>query len=313
MSGLASWRQSIMNQANGFPGTQRGNAAQQPWAWRQGNYKQGPQRGSTPLRLVLTQPATAFSEECSHIRDLTFLLKTGPRSKDIIVLPELIGGSVDRSEYLAELRWLTTQTGAWVVGGSHHWKQARGVVNGGVVVDPGGAVIAAYEKSHPYGQELDEGVIAGQGPAVFEIDGLRCTAMICADFWYASSFCAAGSAPDIVLVPSFSFSQRPTPLMAKARWRHAAIARAYEVAAFVGISDWAYPVTWRGRPSSGVAGLADPNPVEVAGLYRALGRRQVRAFELDMAALRDLRANRKQRGFSVTKPHEGEEFVPNPR
>jgi len=258
------------------------------------------------LRLVLTQPATEFSQERSHIRDLAFLLKMRRGSEDIIVLPELIGGSADRSEYLAELRWLSTQTGAWVVGGSHHWKQAHGVVNCGVVVDPGGEVIAAYEKSHPYGQELDEGVVAGKGAAVFEIDGLRCVAAICADFWYASSFCAAAADPDIVMVPSFSFSQRSTPSMAKARWRHAAIARAYELAAFVGISDWAYPVAWRGRPSSGVAGFAHPNPADVAGLYRALGRRRVRAFELDMAALRDLRANRDQRGFGVTNRQAGE-------
>lgn len=61
--------------------------------------------------------------------------------------------------------------------------------------------------------------------AVFEIDGLRCMAVICADFWYASSFCTAAPDPDIVLLPSFSFSQRPIPSMTKARWRHVAIAR----------------------------------------------------------------------------------------
>jgi omega-amidase len=258
------------------------------------------------LRLVLTQPAIEFSQERSHIRDLAFLLKTRRGSEDIIVLPELIGASADRSEYLADLRWLSTRTGAWVVGGSHHWMQAHGLVNCGAVVDPGGEVVAAYEKSHPYGQELDEGVVAGKGAAVFEINGLRCTVLICADFWYTSSFCAPASDPDIVLVPSFSFSQRSTPSMAKARWRHAAIARAYEFAVFVGISDWAYPVAWHGRPSSGVAGFADPNPPGVAGLYQALGRRRLRVFDLDMAALRDLRANRNQRGFSATQPHSRE-------
>lgn len=82
--------------------------------------------------------------------------------------------------------------------------------------------------------------------------------------------------------------------------------RAYEFAVFVGISEWAYPVAWRGRPSSDVAGFAHPNPIEVAGLYRALGQRRVRAFELDMAALPDLRANRNQRGFNATDPHSGE-------
>ena len=61
-------------------------------------------------------------------------------------------------------------------------------------------------------------------------------------------------------VPALSVSQRNHPQMASARWRHAAVARAYEQAAFIAVSDWAHPIQAQGKPSSGVAGLANPNP-----------------------------------------------------
>lgn len=257
------------------------------------------------MRLVLTQPAIQFSEHCSRIRDIGPVLhrsglELGPA--DILVLPELIGGNADRNEYLAEIRSLSHATRAWVVGGSHHWHRADCIVNSGVVADPGGQIVAAYEKSHPYGQETDDGVVAGSGGAFLEVGGLRCLIMICADFWYTSSFCALGLQPDIVIVPAFSFSQRPTPAMARARWKHAAIARAYEFATFVGISDWAYPVAYRGRPSSGVAGFAHPNPAEVAGLFQTVGRARIRSFDLNLGPLQDLRVNRSERGFRASIP-----------
>lgn len=252
------------------------------------------------LRLILTQPAIQFSEHCSRIRDIVPLLKRAGAtlgSADIIVLPELIAGNVDRREYLSEVQSLSHTTGAWIVGGSHYWREADRVVNCGVVANPEGQIVAAYEKSHPYGQEICDGVRPGSGGAFLEVNGVRCLVLICADFWYVSSFNVCEMRPDIVIIPAFSFSQRPTPKVARARWKHAAIARAYEFMTFIAISDWAYPVAYRGRASSGVAGFAHPNPAAVTGLFQGVGQSCVRSFELEMAALNDLRANRNERGF----------------
>jgi len=254
------------------------------------------------VRLIVTQPAIHFSESCSRIRDIIPLLeRTGvsPENADVLVLPELIGGSADRSKYLMEVEELSHNAGVCVVGGSHYWREADRVVNCGAVVNPQGQIIATYEKSHPYGQELCDRVAAGNGGAFFEIGGVRCLVLICADFWYSSSFHACELQPDVVFVPAFSFSERPTPEIARARWRHAAITRAYEFATFVAISDWAYPVAYRGRASSGVAGLAHPNPTAARGLFQGVGRARVRSFELDMTALQDLRASRSERGFCL--------------
>jgi predicted amidohydrolase len=125
--------------------------------------------------------------------------------------------------------------------------------------------------------------------------------MICADFWHADAFHGAGDAPDLILVPAFSASQRAEPHMARARWRHAMVARAYEFAAFVAVSDWAHPTPFGASVASGAAGLAHPNPARAQDLHRGLGRRRVAAFELDLEAARDLRANRQARGFDLTR------------
>ena len=77
-----------------------------------------------------------------------------------------------------------------------------------------------------------------------------------------------------------------------------AIARAYDFPAFVGVSDWAHPVDFRGSKSSGAAGLAHPNPARSAQLFRPLGSRRAMAFELDLESLRHLRVNRRARGLA---------------
>jgi predicted amidohydrolase len=115
-----------------------------------------------------------------------------------------------------------------------------------IVTQPG-------RKLNPYGDERSRTVRPGPGPASFQIGELSCLVMICADLWHASAFVAASPLPDLILVPAFSASQRPDPHMARARWRHAMIAKAYEFAAFVAVSDWAHPVRFETGTSSDVA------------------------------------------------------------
>jgi predicted amidohydrolase len=223
------------------------------------------------------------------------------RSGDIVLLPELIGGEADAQAYQAEVQALASDLGAWVVGGSHFARGKGEWTNRGIVADPNGRTVAHYGKLNPYGDERSRSIRAGPGPASFQIGDLSCLVMICADFWHANAFAAASPLPDLILVPAFSSSQRPHPHMARARWRHAMVARAYEFAAFVAVSDWAHPVRFENGVSSGVAGLAHPNPSCPADLHRALGRRRGAAFDLDMDAVRELRANREGRGFDLTR------------
>jgi predicted amidohydrolase len=255
------------------------------------------------VRVVVTQPGRRSEDGLSDIastRRLLGRLAVGVRAGDLVLLPELIGGEADAHAYQAEVQALASDLGAWVVGGSHFAHDAGQRTNRGIVADPSGRAVASYGKLNPYGDERMRSGRSGPGPASFQIGEISCLVMICADFWHASAFAAASPLPDLILVPAFSLSQRPDPHMARARWRHAMVARAYEFAAFVAVSDWAHPVAYETATSSGVAGLAHPNPSSRADLHRTLGRRRAAAFDLDMEAVRELRSNREGRGFDLT-------------
>jgi predicted amidohydrolase len=253
------------------------------------------------MRVVLVQPGRRSADGSSQIAEMGRLIEAsgeGLGAEDVVVLPELIGGESDAADYVAEVRTLASRLGAWVVGGSHYRRSGGHRINAGAVSSPLGEIAAVYEKRHPYGGEAGGATRPGQGPASFRVGDVTCLAMICADFWHAGAFAGTPSA-ELILVPAFSTSQRPEPRMARARWRHAMVARAYELAAFVAVSDWAHPVAFGAERSSGVAGLAHPNPATSAELLRPLGRRRVRSFALDLQAVHDFRANRRARGFDL--------------
>jgi predicted amidohydrolase len=101
---------------------------------------------------------------------------------------------------------------AWVVGGAHFDTNGPHPLNCGVVVDPQGDIAARYTKAHPYGVEREYSIASGDGPACFVADGVRCVAMICADFWHPS--CFPDEPVDLILFPAFSATQRADPAMA---------------------------------------------------------------------------------------------------
>ncbi|WP_179154981.1 carbon-nitrogen hydrolase family protein [Microbispora sp. GKU 823] len=255
------------------------------------------------MRVVVTQPAEWHSD---GDRNFDAVLRDAERSRirfgpdDVVVLPELAGAELGDRRYRRRVEGLARSLGSWVVGGSHHCASGSGTVNRGAVADPGGSVVADYEKLNPYGDERAAGVLGGSRPRAVEVGGHRLLVLLCADFWYFDSL-AAESGPDLVIVPAFSVTQRPSPAIARSLWRHMAVSRAYEVTAFVAISDWAHPSAYRGRTGCGVAGFADPNPATSRGLFRGLGNRRLAAFEPDFAALTDLRDNRRNRNFAAVR------------
>jgi predicted amidohydrolase len=254
------------------------------------------------MRIVVTQFGSRRGRGVADFKAARRLLaarQSRLQAGDLVLLPELIGNELDHDNYLSEVLSLARDLKIWVVGGSYFNADGERLVNTGLVADPQGMVVARYGKSNPYGSEHRHQVVPGSGPAAFTLNGARCLVMICADFWHASAFPADQF--DLILVPAFSASQRPDPAMARARWRHAMIARAYEHAAYVAVSDWEYPTPFHNLKSSGVAAWARPNPDDPRALFTKLGRRRIQEFELDMGALRDLRENRESRGFNPTK------------
>jgi len=250
------------------------------------------------LRVVLVQPAAWHDDGPANLGAAAAgLRRAGPFDEHhVVVLPELIGATMVRDDYLAALREIAAATGAWVVGGSHYATTGP-LRNGGAVVDPHGAVVDQYEKRNPYGVEHDHGVQAGDRHASFTIDGRTVTVMICADAWFAELLLDPPSMADLIIVPSFSITRRP-PAFSRALWEHLAVARAYEFTAFVAVSDWRQGATYHGAPSAGVSGVADPFPRQPDRYFVAADDADVSVHALDFSRLDALHRDRVARGFS---------------
>ncbi|MEV1173726.1 carbon-nitrogen hydrolase family protein [Nonomuraea sp. NPDC049784] len=215
---------------------------------------------------------------------------------DVLLLPELAGGSLPRADYLARVRDLATGTGMAVVGGSHYDGPVDGAVNRGAVFDAGGTLLAEYDKIHPYGLELGAGVVPGRPSTGFELNGRRLHVLLCADLWYSASL-AGRDGLDAVLVPAFSVTRWDGPAPARELWRHMSVARAYEFMTYVAVSDWHHETTYHGHPCAGATGFANPCPESRAGFFTGPGDAPVSTHDLDFDRLDAFRRDREDRGF----------------
>ncbi|HEX4473756.1 MAG TPA: carbon-nitrogen hydrolase family protein [Polyangiaceae bacterium] len=250
------------------------------------------------MKLVLTQPELSFdpgSDNAATARELLLPLVATLEADDVVLLPEHFDLGESRETYEAGISELARVLGCHVVGGSHHEARGAGKVNTGVVANDRGEIIAAYEKLRPYAEErgrVDPGGSFGE----VTVGGKRLLILICADFWFSDVFYRASALPDLVLVPAFSVSRKPTPEYSRALWQHLAVARAYEFGAYVGVSDWPHHATGGAYSPSGVAGFADPTAVAPLDLFRGIDG-AVRVVPLDFDALDAFRADRTRRGF----------------
>ena len=214
---------------------------------------------------------------------------------DVVLLPEHTHLQASRQEYLDDVRALAAKLGAHVVGGSHHQHREGRAVNTGAVVSPEGTVLGEYDKLRPYARErqvVDPGETLGEQV----VGGRRVLITICADFWFTDLFLKAEQLPDVILVPAYSVTRKPKPDYSRSLWRHLAIARAYELGVYVGISDWAYSPHAPKPTTSGVGGFADPTTTDPEGFFKPI-EGEVLVVDLRFDALEDFRADRVQRGF----------------
>jgi predicted amidohydrolase len=216
---------------------------------------------------------------------------------DVLILPELIGCEASDTIYERCVRSLARSLGCYLVGGTHHVRRHGSLINCGLVADSTGGIVAEYEKMRPYGVETRLGVHPGKCVGTFVAAGRTLSVLVCADFWYSSVFHDLEDPPDVVLVPTFSVTQRASPRASQALWKHMAVARAYEFAVYVGISDWSSACTYDGQRSSAVAGLANPRPGDGRAFFSRLGGKPLALHALDFERLEALRGNRESRGF----------------
>ncbi|MCC6898818.1 MAG: carbon-nitrogen hydrolase family protein [Polyangiaceae bacterium] len=251
------------------------------------------------MRLVLVQPQLDHSEAADNIATVSNTLAQAgitPHADDVLLLPERVMMTHARATYARAIADLARSLGCTVVGGSHHEARGDQLVNAGLAVGPDGAVRGEYEKVRPYASER-AAVRGGAAPGEFVIAGRRFMVLICADFWFSDLFHQAEHLPDVVLVPALSVSRKPTPDYSRSLWRHLAIARAYEMGTYVGVSDWGHPSKLPALFTSGVGGLADPTETDAAHLFRPIDAAGASAYALDFERLAHFRQDRIDRGF----------------
>jgi len=259
---------------------------------------------SASIELTLVQPRSWHADGQANFAQIGRQLDgVGPptSASAVVVLPELVGSSMARTQYCAAVSRLAARLDRWVIGGSHHWERDGGQRNAGVVAAPTGDISATYEKRHPFGSEIDADVEAGDGPIVFDANGVSVAAIICADFWHSDCVRELDPHPDVIAVASFSISRGRAPGAAKELWRHLAVTRAWEHGVHVGISDWSSASSYGGLHAVGLAASASPAPVRPAGFLTGLGNRRVQSFHVDIDRLRAFRADQHEHGMFVSR------------
>lgn len=246
------------------------------------------------MKILLVQPPHWSPDGHANFDAVEELLPSP--AGDVVLLPELAGSSLPRADYLARVRALAEGSGAAVVGGSHYDGPSGGAVNRGAVFDAGGRLLLEYDKVHPYGLELRNGVRPGLPSAGFELAGRRLHVLLCADLWYSAGL-AGHDAFDAVLVPAFSVTRWDGPAPARELWQHMSVARAYEFMTYVAVSDWHHETTYQGHPCAGVTGFANPCPETHTGFFTGPPDAPVSSFDLDFARLDAFRHDRAARGF----------------
>lgn len=251
------------------------------------------------MRLILVQPQLRHVEGADNLGAVRAALDAAgitPEPSDVLLLPERVTLTHSRREYTDAVRRIAAELGCSVVGGSHHEARDGEQVNTGIAVGPDGALLGEYEKVRPYASERAT-VRGGARPGEFAVAGRRFMVLICADFWFSDLFHQAEHLPDVVLVPALSVSRKPTPDYSRALWRHLAIARAYELGTFVGVSDWGHPSELPALFTSGVGGLADPTELDPERFFQPIAAAGASAYELDFERLGRFRQDRIERGF----------------
>jgi predicted amidohydrolase len=163
----------------------------------------------------------------------------------------------------------------WLVPGSIYERKQSLVFNTAPVIDPGGNVIARHRKLFPF-QPYEKGVAAGHEMVVFDVPGVgRFGVSICYDMWFPEttrSLCCMGA--EVILHPTMTYTVDRDVELSIAR-ASAATNQCYFV-----------DVNVAGELGNGRSIVCGPGG-EV--IHQAGSGREVIAFEVDLAYLRDVR------------------------
>lgn len=239
------------------------------------------------LDVALYQARPAYRSAEDSLADLDVAMsRAGREGARILVTPELFfcgygsagaaraAAQIQGSSHLQAAGRLAARHGVGLVLG-YPEKCGGALYNSAAVFDRDGHLISNYRKvALPNDFERDC-FTPGTGPEVFELEGVRCSVLICYDIEFPElARRAAMLGTELLLVP--------TALRAKWRFVSDTIvpSRAYENAMFIGYCDFAADVA--GSQFSGTSSICAPDGRH---LCRAAGREDLVLATIDTAAV----------------------------
>ena len=166
------------------------------------------------LRVALVQQDTVWEDPAANLaKARTFVAEAARTGARVVVFPELATtGFTMAPEGFAEplpgpateaFGRLAREHGLYVVGTAveAHTPHPR---NAAFVLDPGGSLVAAYRKLHPftYGEEHQH-YVGGDDCPVFHLDGIPCGLQICYDLRFPEPFRSlAVRGAEVVFLPA---------------------------------------------------------------------------------------------------------------
>lgn len=177
------------------------------------------------------------------------------------------------------------KSGLWLIPGSLYERNGQRIYNTTPVIDPTGKVVARYRKQFPF-YPYEKDVAPGQDTVVFDVPGAgRFGVSICYDMWFAEttrSMCCMGA--EVILHPTMTYTIDRDVELSIAR-ASAATNQCYFV-----------DINVAGELGFGRSIVCGPGG-EI--IHAAGSGREIIAFEVDFAYLRDVR----ERGWQcVTQP-----------
>ncbi len=173
----------------------------------------------------------------------------------------------------------------WLIPGSIYERRGSLVFNTTPVIDPEGNVVARYRKQFPF-YPYEKGVAPGHEPVVFDVPGVgRFGVSICYDMWFPETTrTLSWLGAEVILHPTMTYTIDRDVELAIAR-ASAATNQCY----FIDVND-------AGELGNGRSIVCGPGG-EV--IHQAGSGREIIAFEVDFAYLRDAR----ERGWQcLTQP-----------
>jgi predicted amidohydrolase len=281
---------------------------------------------STPrhLRIAALQPSLSAQAGTANMVLLRRMVEdlAADAPLDVVVLPEAFdprtaeSGQARQADQAAGarqfLRHLARACSVNVIGGSMEYPVPPGRPrNSCFVVDRQGNELGRYDKRVLFSHEADRRS-PGEGPGIFDFEGLRVGVLICGDLWRPELARELLDSVDLVCVPAMTAvpSERHVEY-ARALWFSLALTRAMENALAVAVSDWAdgrhdttFSVegtrTRRTLYTCGAACICDPGRrPEIKSVQRCRpgGEPCALRAEIDLAALAEYRKYRRAVGL----------------